>query len=99
MTDQGQAPDQGVADGTPGDDPNANTETGPTAETAQQAAQVTTVPADQAPDSEPAPEPEGVSVSGSPVHHEGVQGEGAESNPVAHQGLSPESAPEDGGQA
>lgn len=98
MTEQSQAPGGDVADGTPGDDPAATVETGPTPETAQQAAQVTTIPADQAPDSEPAPEPEAGSPSGSPVHHEGVQGDGAEANPVGHQGLSPDNAPDDGGQ-
>jgi hypothetical protein len=98
MTEQSQAPQGDPGDGTPGDQAPASTDTGPTQETAQQPAQVTTIPADQAPDSEPAPEPEAGSPSGSPVHHEGVQGEGAEANPVGHQGLSPESVPEDGGQ-
>lgn len=71
-------------DGTPGDQGPASTEVGEVEGEAEP---------------EAAPEPEGGSPSASPVHHEGVQGEGAEANPVGHQGLSPESVAEDGGSA
>jgi hypothetical protein len=98
MTEQNQGQTGQPGDGIPGDDPAATPDIGPTTPDGQQAAQITTIPANQAPDSEPAPEPEAGSPSGSPVHHEGVQGEGAEANPVGHQGVSPETPPDEGGQ-